>query len=185
MNRKPKKLLPSFKKYMYFENLKNCIKRNWIIHSDFECIINPFNKQHKFISGGYLLECKNDKYSKNIQSFYNLEEYTKNLYNELKYIEEIEENHLQIPIDYSNFDQNEFDNTLKCKYCDCEFNHPHNDRCIILNEIVDKEKSKYILDNNDYNQEINNLAKNYYDSLDDLGRKRIQYKQTYKCKNRY
>ena len=27
-NRKPKKLLPSFKKYMQFENLKNCIKRN-------------------------------------------------------------------------------------------------------------------------------------------------------------
>ena len=44
---------------------------------------------------------------------------------------------------------------------------------------------KYILDNNDYNQEINNIAKNYYDSLDDLGRKRIQYKQKNKCKNRY
>ena len=55
-NRKPKKLLPSFKKYMYFENLKNCIKRNWIIHSDFECIIDPNTKEHKFISGGYLLE---------------------------------------------------------------------------------------------------------------------------------
>ena len=184
-NRKPKKLLPSFKKYMHFENLKNCIKRNWLIHSDFECIIDPNTKEHKFISGGYLLECKNNEYSKNIRSFYNLEEYTKNLYNELKYIEEIEENHLQNPIDYSNFDQNEFDNTLKCKYCHCEFNHPHNDRCIILNEIVDKEKLKYILDNNDYNQEINNLAKNYYDSLDDLGKKRIQYKQKYKSKNRY
>ena len=184
-NRKPKKLLPSFKKYMQFENLKNCIKRNWLIHSDFECIINPITKEHKFISGGYLLECKNDKYSKNIQTFYNLEEYTKSLYNELKYIEQIEENHLQNPIDYLNFDQNEFDNTLKCKYCDCEFDHPHNDRCIILNEIVDKEKLKYILDNNDYNEEVNNLARNYFDSLDDLGRKRIQYKQKHKCKNRY
>ena len=40
-NRKPKKLLPSFKKYMQFENFKNCNKRNWIIHSDFECIIDP------------------------------------------------------------------------------------------------------------------------------------------------
>ena len=89
------------------------------------------------------------------------------------------------PIDYTNFDQNEFDNTLKCEYCDCEFNHPHNDRCIILNEIVDKEKLKYILDNNNFDQEVNNLATNYYDSLDDLGRKRIQYKQKYKCKNRY
>ena len=185
MNRKPKRLLPSFKKYMYFENLKNCIKRNWIIHSDFECVIDPLTKEHTFISGGYLLECKNEKYSKNIQTFYNLEEYTKSLYNELKYIEEIEEKYLQNPIDYSNFDQNEFDNTLKCKYCDCEFNHPYNDRCIILNEIVDKEKLKYILDNNDFDQEVNNLARNYYDSLDDLGRKRIQYKQKYKCKNRY
>ena len=185
MNRKPKRLLPSFKKYMCFENLKNCIKRNWIIHSDFECAIDPITKEHQFISGAYLLECKNEKYGKNIQTFYNLEEYTKSLYNELKYIEEIEEKYLQNPIDYSNFDQNEFDNTLKCKYCDCEFNHPYNDRCIILNEIVDKEKLKYILDNNDFDQEVNNLARNYYDSLDDLGRKRIQYKQKYKCKNRY
>ena len=54
-NRKPKKLLPSFKKYMQFENLKNCIKRNWIIHSDFECIIDPNTKEHEFISGGYFL----------------------------------------------------------------------------------------------------------------------------------
>ena len=103
----------------------------------------------------------------------------------MKYIEEIEENHLQNPIDYSNFDQEKFDNTLKCEYCDCQFNHSYNDRCIILNEIVDKEKLKYILDNNDYNQEINDLAKNYYDSLDNLGRKRIVYKQKYNCKNRY
>ena len=107
------------------------------------------------------------------------------MYDELKYIEDIEENHLQNPIDYSNFDQNEFDNTIKCEYCDCEFNHSYNDRCIILNEIVDKEKLKYILDNNDYNQEINDVAKNYYDSLDNLGRKRIAYKQKYNCKNRY
>ena len=170
-NRKPKKLLPSFKKYMQFENLKNSIKRNWIIHSDFECVIDPNTKEHQFVSGGYLLECKNQKYSKNIQTFYNLEEFTKSLYNELKHIEEIEENCLQNPIDYSNFDQNEFDNSLKCEYCDCEFNHPYNDRCIILNEIVDKEKLKYILDNNDFDQEVNNLAKNYYDSLDNLGRK--------------
>ena len=185
INRKPKRLLPSFKKYMHFENLKNCIKRNWIIHSDFECIIDPITKEHEFISGGYLLECKNEKYSKDVQTFYNLEEYTKNLYNELKYIEEIEEKFLNNPIDYSNFDQNEFDNTLKCRYCDCEFNHTYNDRCIVLNEIVDKEKLLYILDNNNFDQEVNNLARNYYDSLDDLGRKRIQYKQKHKNKNRY
>ena len=184
-NRKPKKLLPSFKKYLQFENLKNCILHNWIIRSDFECIIDANTKEHRVISGGCLLECKNEKYSKNIQTFYNFEECTKSLYNELKYIEEIEESHLQNPIDYSNFDQNEFNNTVKCKYCDNEFNHNCNNRCIILNEIVDKEKFKYILDNNNFDQEVNNLAKNYYDSLDDIGRKRIIYKQKYNCKNAY
>ena len=71
-----------------------------------------------------------------------MEEYTKSLYNELKYIVETEENYLQNSIDYSNLDQEEFDNTVKCEYCDCEFNHSYNDRCIILNEIVDKEKLK-------------------------------------------
>ena len=95
---------------MQSENLKN-----WIIHSDFECVIDPNTKEHRFISGGYLLECKNEKYSKNIQTFYNLEEYTKSLYNELKYIEEIEENYIQNPMDCSDFDKNKFDNTLKCK----------------------------------------------------------------------
>ena len=103
----------------------------------------------------------------------------------MKYIEEIEEKHLQNPIDYSNFDQNKFDNTLKCKYCDCEFNYSYNNRCIILNEIVDKEKLLYILENNNFDQEVNDLAKHYYDSLDNLGRKRIIYKQKYNCKNGY
>ena len=32
---------------------------------------------------------------------------------------------------------------------------------------------------------MNNLAKNYYDSLDNFGRKRIIYKQKHNCKNRY
>ena len=170
---------------MQFENLENCIKRNWIIHSDFECIIDPNTKEHQFISGGYLLECKNEKYSKNVQTFYNLEEFTKSLYNELKYIEEIEENHLQNPIDYLIFDQEQFNNTLKCKYCNYEFNHSYNDRCIILNEIVDKDKLKYTLENNNFDQQGNNLAKNYYDSLDIFGRKRMVYKQEHNCKIRY
>ena len=107
------------------------------------------------------------------------------MYNELKYIEDIEEDCLQNPINYSNFDLEEFYNTVKCEYCDCQFNHLYNDRCIILNEIEDKEKLKYILDNNNFDQEVNNLAKNYYDSLDNLGRKRIAYKQKYNSKNRY
>ena len=184
-NRECKKLMPSHKKYLKFENLKNCIKTNWVVHSDFECIIDPLTKEHTFISGCYYLECKNDKYSKNIKCFYNLEEYTKSLYHELEYIENIEQTHLNHPIDYTNFDEEKYKNSKECEYCLCEFDNDYNDRCIILNEIVDKAKLEYIINNNDFNQEVNNIAKNYLESLDDLGRKRVQYKQKSKHKDRY
>ena len=182
--RKPKKLMPSFKKDMGFENLKNCILNNWVIHSDFECIIDPITKEHSFIAGGYYLECRNNKFSKKVQTFYDLKEYTISLVKELVYIDDIESNYLQNEIDYNNFNQEEFDNVKFCKYCKSEFNHPYNDRHIILYEICDKEKLKYVLENNDFNKEVNTLARNYYDSLDNDGCKRIVYKQT--CdKNRY
>ena len=155
-----------------------------MIHSDFECIIDKITKEHRFISGGYLLECKNNKYSKDIKTFFNLEEYTRDLYSQLKSIEEIEEEHLNNPIDHTNFNEKEFKDTLECKYCKSQFNDDYNDRCIILNGIVDKEKLLHIINNNDFNIEVNNIAKNYYDSLDNLGRKRIQYKQKFKHKDR-
>ena len=182
-NRECKKLIPSHKKYLKFENLKNCIKNNWVVHSDFECIIDPLTKEHTFISGCYYLECKNDKYSKDIQCFYNLEEYTNFLYDELEYIENIEQTYLNNPIDYSNFDEKKI--SKECEYCLCEFDNEYNDRIIVLEEIVDKAKLEYIINNNDFNQEVNNLAKNYLESLDDLGRKRVSYKQKTKNKNRY
>ena len=40
------------------------------------------------------------------------------------------------------------------------------------------------MENNDYNEEVNNLARNYYDSLDNDGCKRSVYKQA-DGKNRY
>ena len=129
--RKPKKLMPSFKKYMRFENLKNCILNNWIIHSDFECTIDPITKEHRFLCGGYYLECRNSKSSKKVQTFYDLKEYTIYLVKELVYIDDIESKYLQNEIDYSAFNQEEFDNVKICKYCKCEFNHPYND-CDIL-----------------------------------------------------
>ena len=43
----------------------------------------------------------------------------------------------------------------------------------------------YTINGNDFDVEVNNLAKNYYDSLDDLGRKKLQYKQKFKQKDRY
>ena len=63
------------------------------------------------------------------------------MYNQLKYIGEVEEKYLKNPIDYSNFDAKEIDNVLKCRFCNCDFNHSYNDRCIILNEKIDKEKN--------------------------------------------
>ena len=92
---------------------------------------------------------------------------------------------MQNPIDYSNSNEKEFDNILKCEFCNCNFGDEYNDRCIVLNEIVDKKKLEYILDNNEFDQEVNNLARNYLNSLDDLGRKRIVYKQKYIHKDRY
>ena len=65
-SRKPKKLMSPFKKYMKSENLKNCILNNWVIHSDFECVIDPITKEHEFIAGGYYLECRNNKFSKKV-----------------------------------------------------------------------------------------------------------------------
>ena len=181
--RKPKKLMPFFKN-MKFENLKNSILNNLIIHSDFECIIDPITKEHEFIAGGYYLECRNNKFSKKVETFYNLREYAISLIRDLIYIDDIENNYSQNEIDYSTFNQEEFDNVKICKYCKCEFNHPYNDWYIILYEICDKEKLKYILQNNDFNEEANTLARNYYDSLDNDGCKRIFYKQT--CdKNQY
>ena len=61
----------------------------------------------------------------------------------------------------------------ECQYCKCKFGDHYNDRCIILNEIVDKEKLLYIINNNDFNIEVNNLARNYYESLDNLGRRKF------------
>ena len=162
VNKKPKKLMSPFKKDMKFENLKSCILNKWIIHSDFECVIDPITKEHNLIAGGYYLECRNNKFSKKVQTFYNLNEYSISFVKELIYIEDIENDYLKNEIDYSAFDQQEFDNVKICKYCDCEFNHPYNNRYIILYEICDKEKLKCILENNDFNEEVNNLARNYY-----------------------
>ena len=50
---------------------------------------------------------------------------------------------------------------------------------------MDKDKLKYILENNDFDEQVNDLSKNYYDSLDVFGRKRIVYKQKHDCKNIY
>ena len=184
-NRSSKKLIAPHKKYLEFENLKNCCLNDFIIISDFECIIDKDTNQHKFISGGFYVKCRNEKYSKSVQNFYNINDYCKSLKETLKYIENVENNFLKNDIDYDSFDQEEFDKTRSCKFCKSNFDHEYNDRIIILEEICDKEKLKYILDNNDFDEEINNLARNYYNSLDNLGGKKVIYRQRDNYKNRY
>ena len=86
------------------------IKLNFIIYSDFECIIDK-NNEPKFISGGYLVKCRNDKFTKTVQIFDNLDDYCENLKNELKYIEKINDKHLE----YVIFLKTEINMKLKLK----------------------------------------------------------------------
>ena len=109
--RKPQRLMPSNDKHIEFNKLQNCMLNNFVIYSDFECIIDK-NNEHKFISGGYLVKCRNDKFTKPVQIFDDLDDYCENLKNELKYIEKINDKHLNYKID-----RKKFDNTTHCEYC--------------------------------------------------------------------
>ena len=100
--RKPQRLMPANEKYIKFNKLQNCMLYNFTIYSDFECIIDKKNNEHKFISGGYLVKCRNDKFTKPVQIFENLDDYCESLKNELKYIEKINDKHLDYKIDMKN-----------------------------------------------------------------------------------
>ena len=132
--RKPQRLLQAKEKYIKFNKLQNGMLNNFTIYSDFECIIDK-NNEHKFISGGYLVKCKNDKFTKSVQIFDDLDDYRENLINEFKYIEKINDKHLNCKIDMKKFD-----NTTHCEYCDYKFDKDYNDRKIELYERVDKNK---------------------------------------------
>ena len=157
---------------------------NFVIYSDFECIIDK-NDEHKFISGGYSVKCRNDKFTKPVQIFDNLGDYCENLKNELKYIEKTNDEHLNYKIDRKTFDQEKFDNTTHCEYCNYKFDKDYNDRKIELYEGVDKNKSKYIIDNYKFNEETENTLKLYYESLNKKGQKKVIYNQSKDDKNRY
>ena len=77
---------------------------NFIKYSDFECIIDK-NDEHKFISGGYSVKCRNNKFSKQVQIFDDLDDYCEKLKNELKHIEKI---NLSYKIDMKHFDKEKF-----------------------------------------------------------------------------
>ena len=183
-DRKPQRLMPSNEKYIKFNKLQNCMLNNFIIYSDFECIIDK-NNEHKFVSGGYLVKCRNDKFTKPVRLFDNLDDYCENLKNELDYIEKINEKHLNYRIDMKTFDQEKFDNTTNCEYCDYKFDKDYDDRKIELYERVDKNKLKWIIDNYEFNEETENTLKLYYESLNKKGQKKVVYNQSKEDKNRY
>ena len=175
--RKPQRLMPSNEKHIKFNKLQNFMLNNFVIDSDFECIIDK-NNEHKFISGGYLVKCRNDKFTKPVQIFDDLDDYCENLKNELKYIEKINDKHLNYKIDRKTFDQEKFDNATHCEYCNYKFDKDYNDRKIELYERVDKNKSKYIIDNYKINEETENTLKLYYESLNKKGQKKVIYNQS-------
>ena len=183
-NRKPQRLMPAIDKHIKFNKLQNCMLNNFIIYSDFECIIDK-NNEHKFVSGGYLVKCRNDKFTKPVQLFDNLDDYCENLKNELDYIEKINDKHLNYKIDMKTFDQEKFDNTTNCDYCNYKFDKDYNDRKIELYERVDKNKLKWIIDNYEFNEETENTLKLYYESLNKIGQKKVVYNQSKENKNRY
>ena len=177
-NRKAQKLLPSSDKYLKFSRLKNCIQNDFTIYSYFEFIINKETKQHEFVSGGYIIKCRNDKHSKSVKTFNELEDYCKSLKKELKYIEDINENKLIYPIDKNSLDKEKYKNTNNCKFCNCKFNNIYDNRDIVLCEKVDKNKLKQILDKYTYNEEVDNKLEIYYNSLNKNGMEKIEYSQS-------
>ena len=183
-DRKPQRLMPANDKHIKFNKLQNCMLNNFIIYSDFECIIDK-NNEHKFISGGYLVKCRNDKFTKPVQLFDNLDDYCENLKNELDYIEKTNDERLNYRIDMKTFDQEKFDNITNCEYCDYKFDKDYNDRKIELYERVDKNKLKWIIDNYEFNEETENILKLYYESLNKIGQKKVIYNQSKEDKNRY
>ena len=84
-----------------------------------------------------------------------------------------------------SFDKEKFDNRTHCQYCNYKFDKDYNSRKIELYERVDKNKSKYIIDNYKFNEETENTLKLYYESLNKKGQEKVTYKQSNDDKNRY
>ena len=177
-------LLPSQNKYLQFKNLQNTIQHNFICYADIESqmIFNNNVYEHEHLMSGYYLHCIDQRYSKKVKLFDNLEDFRDNLINELDYIDNIYKNKLNFDIDMKNFNKEEFDKVEKCKHCNHKFNNDYNNRKITLIEKVDKYKLQRIIDdfnNNDINEETQNNFKKYYENLDKNGEIKIIYRQNY------
>ena len=179
---KPLILMPSKNKYIKFKNIQNTIQLPFVAYCDIESELLKQNNlyNHEHLMSGYKLDCVDKQYSKPVQIFNTLEKFRDGLINELDYIEEINNEKLNHEIDMSTFNQKEFDNTNKCKYCEYDFTKKYNSSKITLLEKVDKYKLKRIIDdydNNDINEETQNNLIKYYNSLNKDGEVHIVYKQ--------
>ena len=138
--------------------------------------------EHNHLMSGYYLHCIDEKYSKKVKLFNDLEDFRDNLIKELDYIKNINENELNFDIDMRNFNKKEFHKVEKCKHCDHNFNEDYNHRKITLIEKVDKYKLQRIIDDfgqNNVNEETQNNLKKYCENLDNNGEIKIIYKQNY------
>ena len=182
---KPQILMPSQNKYLQFKNLKNTIQHNFIVYADIESYMIHQDKniyEHKHLMSGYYLHCIDQRYSKKVRIFDELEDFRDNLINELDYIKNINENKLYFGIDMKKFNKEEFDKVEKCKHCDHKFNEDYNNRKITFIEKVDKYKLQRIIDdfdNNNINEETQNNLKKYYENLDNNGEIEIMYRQNF------
>ena len=179
---KPLILMPSKNKYIKFKNIQNTIQLPFVAYRDIESELLKQNNlyTHEHLMSGYKLDCVDKQYSKPVQIFNTLEKFRDGLINELDYIEEINNEKLNHEIDMSTFNQEEFDNTHKYKYCNYDFTKKYNGRKITLLEKVDKYKLKRIIDdfdNNDINQETQDNLIKYHNSLNKDGEIHIVYKQ--------
>ena len=127
--------MPSKNKYIKFKNIQNTIQLPFVGYCDIESELIHKQKNnlytHEHLMSGYKLDCVDKEYSKPVQIFDTLEKFRDGLINELDYIDKINDeklNHekLNHEIDMTTFNQKEFDDIDKCKYCDYDFNKKYN-----------------------------------------------------------
>ena len=181
-------MLPSKNKYTKFKNIQNTIQTTFIAYADIESHMIKKDKfeEHKHLKSGYLLDCLDQKYSKKCQVFNNLEQFRDSLIDELDYVEKINDK-FDYPINMSTFNQKVFNEVTHCKWCNYDFSEKYNKRYITLFEKVDKYKLKRIIDdkNNDINKETRDNLIKYYNSLNEHGEVKMNYKQNHNAGRYY
>ena len=123
--------MPSKNKYIQFKNIQNTLKLPFVCYADIESYMikkDEKTETHNHLKSRYLLNCLDSKYSKKCKIFDKMEDFRDNLIEELDYIEKINDNVFNYPIDMSTFDQKIFDEITHCKYCNYDFKEKYNNR---------------------------------------------------------